>query len=86
MSTIDVPRHIYWSCREKVSVDTNDPAQKNWLLEQVLAHGTMSDIQALDLTDVENALPNLNLPRHVQALWRDYFEWQHSNPVSQKNS
>ena len=86
MKTIDVPRHIYWSCRERASVDAGDPAQKNWLLGQILAHGTMSDIQALDLAQVERALPSLNLPRYVRALWRDYFERRHSNPVSQENT
>ena len=77
MSAVSVPRHIYWSCRERASVDGTVPSERNWLLEQTLAQGTMSDIRALDLAEVEAALPTLNLPRHVRALWRSYFERQH---------
>ena len=82
MSTVTVPRHIYWSCRERASVDGTVPSERNWLLEQVLTHGTMSEIQALDLGEVEAALPKLNLSRHVRALWGDYFDRQRSNPIS----
>ena len=81
-----VPRRIYWSCRENVSVDLTDPRQRAWWLSQVLSHGTMADIRTLDLDEVRKALPDLNLPRHVRALWRDYFERQDSVPVSQEGS
>lgn len=86
MTTDNVPRHIYWSCREKATVDENDLKQKNWLLEQTLMHGTMADIQSLDVSAIEDALPHLRLPRHVLALWKDYFERRHSHAVSQANS
>mgnify|MGYP006290992095 CR=1 FL=1 len=74
--------HIYWSCRERQSVDLDDPAQRNWVLSQTLVHGTMSDIRALDLTVVRQALPSLRLPRHVKALWSDYFARSGSHTVS----
>jgi len=82
MSTVSVPRHIYWSCRDRVSVDTAVPGERKWLLERILTHGTMADVRALDLAEVEEALPTLNLPRHVRSLWRSYFDRRHSNPVS----
>jgi len=85
MTTNSLPRHIYWSCREKASVDENDTNQKKWLLEQTLVQGTMTDIRRLDLSAVEDALPSLRLPRHVMALWKDYFERRHSHAVSQAN-
>ncbi len=86
MITNNIPRHIYWSCRGKTTVDENDLNQKHWLLEQTLTHGTMADIQSLNISVIEDALPRLRLPRHVLALWRDYFERRHSHAVSQKNS
>jgi hypothetical protein len=81
-----VPKHIYWSCREQPSVDMRDPAQKKWFLEQTLAHGTMADIRALNLVDVEEALPFLRLPRHVRALWGDYFDRRNTNTVPPEDS
>ena len=86
MTTDNVPRHIYWSTRERATVDKSDLSQKNWLLEQTLMHGTMADIRSLDVSAIEEALPRLRLPRHVLALWKDYFECQHSHAVSQANS
>jgi len=79
---VDVPRHIYWSSRNKVTIDESDPRQKKWLLGQILSNGTISDIRKLDLDEVEQALPSLNLPLNIRVLWRDYFEWRHSNSVS----
>ena len=86
MSTITVPRHIYWSCREQPSVELDDPRQMNWLLVQTLVDGTMSDIRALDLEDVKRALPALRLPQHVSALWRDYFARSDPHAVPQEDS
>ena len=82
MTTVRVPKHIYWSCRETVSVNRDDPAERKWLLEQVLVHGTMADIRGLNVSEIEEALPRLHLPRHVRALWSDYFECRDSNDVS----
>ncbi|MBM4143830.1 MAG: hypothetical protein FJ225_09610 [Lentisphaerae bacterium] len=86
MTTGSLPRHIYWSRWEKASAEENAPDQKRWFLEQTLSHGTMADIRRLDLAAIEEALPNLRLPRHVMALWRDYFERRHSHAVSQADS
>ena len=86
MSTIEVPRHVYWSCRGRVLVDASDPVQRNWMLEQVLSNGTMADIQALDLSEIENALPDLRLPRFVRALWRDYFDSRDPESLSQEST
>jgi len=86
MSTVTIPKHIYWSCREKPSIDTNDPAQKKWFLEQTLTHGTMTDIRALDLEDVKRELAGLRLPRHVKTLWRNYFGRGDTDPVPSEGS
>ena len=82
MSAVSVPRHIYWSSRDRVSLETDRPEERQWLLERILTNGTMADIRALDLSEVEAALPTLNLPRHVRALWSAYFDWRHSDSVS----
>jgi hypothetical protein len=81
-----VPSHIYWSCREKATCDMQDPAQRVWWLAHVLTNGTMADIVSLDGNEVRDALPRLNLPRHVRALWRDYFEWRDSHAVSSEGA
>lgn len=86
MSKIPIPRHIYWSGRDSAVLDTGDPAQKKWFLEQTLVHGTMDDIRALNLAEVAGMLPGLHLPRHVKALWSDYFECLDTDDVSSEGS
>ncbi len=86
MSKISIPKHIYWSGRGSATVDTGDPTQKKWFLEQTLVHGTMADIRALNLAEVARMLPGLHLPRHVKALWRDYFECLDTDAVSSEGS
>jgi len=77
-----VPKQVYWSSRGSVSVDLADRDERMWWLGKVLCHGTMEDIAGLDVGEVEAALPDLNLPRHVRNLWRDYFEWRDSHVLS----
>lgn len=81
-----VPKHIFWSCAGKASIDLADPQQKNWWMSKVLTHGTMADIRALDLNEIGEVLSSLNLPRHVRRLWRDYFDWRDSQSVSQEGA
>jgi len=59
-------------------VDLADPQQKKWWLSNVLTHGTIADIRALDLDEISEVLPSLNLPRDVRHLWRDYLDWRDS--------
>jgi hypothetical protein len=85
MSRVNVPKHLYWSCRESATVDAENPSERGWLLERTLRNGTMADIRKLDMDEIEEALPSLRLPRHVQALWRDFFGRKHSVPISPKD-
>ena len=73
MKTIRLPKHIYWSAEGAAEVDLDDPAQKRWWIRQVLTNGTIRDIRALDLRDIEDCLFHAHLPRPVRTLWSDYF-------------
>jgi len=63
-------RYIVWSIDE---VDLTDPFQRTWYLKQVLTHGRSEDIAALDWDEVEQQMPQLDLPREIASLWEDYF-------------
>ncbi|MCC7352216.1 MAG: hypothetical protein IT330_00560 [Anaerolineae bacterium] len=67
----DIPRYIVWSTDR---LDLNDPFQRRWLLRQILTHGKMADIRALDLDEVARELEALNLPPHIYSLWKRYLE------------
>ena len=43
-------------------------------MQQVLTHGRMEDIRALDLKEVAAALDNLSLPEDVRSLWQRFLE------------
>lgn len=64
------PRHIVWSTD---SVDLSDPFQRKWYIRQVLLHGRAGDIRSLDLEEVARLLDELNLPPHLDRLWRDFL-------------
>jgi hypothetical protein len=64
-------RYIVWSTDE---VDLDDPFQRKWYIRQVLMHGRMEDVKTLDLDEVEQLLDQLDLPKHIDRLWRDFFE------------
>jgi hypothetical protein len=70
MAKAKAPRHIVWSTRE---VDLSDPWQRKWYIQQVLIHGRMEDVAALDWEEVRQLLPELELPPEVQRLWEAYF-------------
>ncbi len=65
-------RYIVWSTGKEINL--NDPAQKKWYIEQVLAHGLTEDIAELDWEEVRQLLPNLNIPERVYKLWDNYFQ------------
>ena len=69
MST-ELSRHIVWSTD---SLDLNDPFQRRWYVQQVLSHGRTEDVRALDLKEVARLLPDLDLPDHIDRLWRLYL-------------
>lgn len=64
------PRHIVWSTD---TLDLDDPFQRRWYLQQVLVHGRTEDVRALDLEEVARLLPDLDLPDHIDRLWRLYL-------------
>ena len=64
------PRHIVWSTD---TLDLDDPFQRRWYVQQVLVHGRAEDIRALDLEEVARLLPELDLPDHIDRLWRLYL-------------
>ncbi len=63
-------RHIVWSTNE---IDLSDPFQRTWYLRQVLLYGRTEDIQTLDLREVWQCLDDLNLPDHIDSLWRSFL-------------
>lgn len=68
--TADIPRYIVWSTDQ---VDPSDPFQRRWLLRQTLLHGRAQDIRALDFDEVHRELDALDLPPHIDSLWRTYL-------------
>lgn len=67
---IHPPRHVVWSTDE---VDVADPFQRNWLLKQILTHGTAEDIRRLDLDEVAQQIDQLQLPADIERLWRAFL-------------
>ena len=70
MST-GLPRHMVWSTD---TLDMSDPFQRRWYIRQVLLHGRAEDVRELDLDEVARLLPDLNLPTHIDWLWRTYLQ------------
>jgi hypothetical protein len=66
------PKHIVWSMGNR-EIDLSDPSDRAWWIKQVLMHGRIEDVLALDFDEVERLLPGLYLPRPVRKLWSDYF-------------
>jgi len=64
------PRHVVWSTD---AVDVADPFQRNWLLKQILTHGTAEDIRRLDLDEVAQQIDHLQLPADIERLWRAFL-------------
>lgn len=69
--TFKPKRYIVWS---KDKIDLNDKWQKKWYIKQVLNYGKASDIKALNLSEVEMMLKDLNLTPEVKQLWESYFD------------
>ena len=66
-----IPRYIVWSTD---SVDTSDPFQRRWLLRQTLLYGRAQDISQLDFDEISRELDALDLPPHIDSLWRTYLK------------
>ena len=64
-------RYIVWSTDE---IDLDDPFQRKWYIQQVMIHGRSEDIKKLNLREVRELLPELNLPSELHSLWERYFE------------
>ena len=71
MAVLRPPIYIVWSTDQ---VDLSDPFQLRWYMQQMLTHGRMEDIRALDLEEVAAALDNLSLPEDVRSLWQRFLE------------
>ena len=71
MAVLRPPIYIVWSTDQ---VDLSDPFQLRWYMQQMLTHGRMEDIRALDLKEVAAALDNLSLPEDVRSLWQRFLE------------
>lgn len=67
---VSPPRHIVWSTAE---IDTSDPFQQRWLLQQTLIHGTAEDIRRLDIDEVRQQIDQLQLPADIERLWRTFL-------------
>ena len=64
-------RYIVWSKNE---IDSEDPWQRKWYIQQVLTHGRSEDVAQLDWKEISTVLRELSLPREVRGLWEDYFD------------
>jgi len=71
MAVLRPPIYIVWSTDK---IDLSDPFQLRWYMQQVLTHGRMEDIRALDLEEVAAVLDNLSLPEDVRSLWQRFLE------------
>ena len=70
-----VPRYIVWSTDR---INTADPFQRRWLLRQILTHGRAEDVRALDMQEVERELETLDLPPHLNSLWKHFLESEYA--------
>ncbi len=75
----EIHRYILWSTD---SVDLSDPFQKRWLLRQTLLHGRAQDIRQLDFDEINRELDALDLPPHIDSLWRTYLKQRNGRRVS----
>lgn len=68
---LNIPRYIVWSTD---NIDPSDPFQRRWLMKQILTHGRMEDVRALDVEEIRRELDNLGLPPEIHSLWERYLE------------
>jgi hypothetical protein len=66
-------RYIVWSKNE---INLADPFQKKWYIRQVLTNGRAEDVATIDWDEIEEYLPELNLPPDIHYLWESYFNAQ----------
>ncbi|PJH75882.1 MAG: hypothetical protein CO064_04335 [Anaerolineae bacterium CG_4_9_14_0_8_um_filter_58_9] len=70
-----VPRYIVWSTDR---INTADPFQRRWLLRQILTHGRAEDVRALDMQEIKRELETLDLPPHLNSLWKHFLESEYA--------
>jgi hypothetical protein len=75
MAVVRPPIYIVWS---KDQIDLSDPFQRRWYIQQVLTHGRMEDVRALDLDEIESVLDELIMPEDVRSLWQHFLEFRHA--------
>lgn len=63
-------RYLVWS---KDEIDTDDPWQKKWYIQQVLINGRAEDITQLNWEEVSSLLEELILPEDIRRVWESYF-------------
>jgi len=71
---IHPPCQLAWSTD---TVDTADPFQRRWYLQQILTHGTAEDIRRVDLDEVAREIDALELPADIDRLWRTFLASNH---------
>ena len=64
-------RYIVWSADKEI--DLSDPWQRKWYIKQVLTKGRAEDVAELNWEEVKRLLPELDLPKEIKSLWKDYF-------------
>jgi len=55
-----------------------DMQEIRWLLRQILTHGRAEDVRALDMQEVERELETLDLPPHLNSLWKHFLESEYA--------
>ena len=71
MTTLHPPSYIVWSTDQ---INLADPFQRHWYIQQVLTHGRLEDIRALNLDEIAAIFEELSLPEDVRSLWQLFLE------------
>ncbi len=79
---MEIDRRFVWDY-ELSEGDLEKEEVKRWYLARVLSRGGLSDIRAIGLQIIREALPSLMLPRRVRHFWNVYFALlDQANPPS----
>ncbi len=69
---MEINRRLVWDY-DLSDADLQEEAVKRWYLGRVLTRGTLSDVQAIGLESIRQALPALVLPKKIRSFWDTYF-------------
>ncbi len=70
---VHLPAHVRWSGPER-TYDLSNPAHRRLVYEQVLAEGTVADVERfVGLDDLLALWGDLVLPAHVRDVWDSWF-------------